>query len=44
MSNENRSKWIDNDLIKELETTEEYKTWLKLLSSVIISYPCNLFY
>lgn len=29
------NKGIDKDLIKELETTEEYKTWLKSLFAII---------
>lgn len=40
MSNENQRKWADNDLIKELETTEEYITWLKSLFA-IIKYTSN---
>ena len=35
MSNENQGKMINEDLIKELETTEEYKTWLKSLFDII---------
>lgn len=38
MSNENQGKWIeriDKDLIKELETTQEYKAWQESLFAII---------
>jgi hypothetical protein len=38
MSNENQGKWIeriDKDLIKALETTQEYKAWQESLFAII---------
>lgn len=35
MSNENQEKSIDNDLIKELEATGEYKAWYESLFAII---------
>ncbi len=38
MSNENQGKWIervDKDLIRILETTEEYKAWQESLFAII---------
>jgi hypothetical protein len=43
MSDENQGKWIecvDKDLIKMLETTEEYKAWQESLFA-IIGYSSN---
>ena len=40
MSNENQGKEIDKDLIKALETTEEYKAWYNSLFA-IIGYTSN---
>ena len=40
MSNENRVKEVNNDLIKELEATEEYKAWQESLFA-IIGYTSN---
>ncbi len=31
----NKRKWVNNGLIKELETTEEYKSWLNSLFAII---------
>ncbi len=35
MSNKNQGKRINKNLIKKLETTEEYRTWLKSLFAII---------
>ena len=40
MSNENQGKGMDKDLIKALETTEEYKAWYNSLFA-IIGYTSN---
>jgi hypothetical protein len=43
MSDKNQGRWIesvDNDLIKVLETTEEYKAWQESLFA-IIGYSSN---
>lgn len=40
MSNENQGKGMDKDLIKALETTEEYKAWYNSLFA-IIGYTAN---
>jgi hypothetical protein len=40
MSNENQENRIDKDLIKALETTDEYKAWYESLFA-IIGYTSN---